>query len=145
MAPLTEAQRGWLQTQALAAASRTDLRAYDYDVLAWADAAVGAWEHAMYACARLPTWYRRNYDRAVQLMLDTLWLDGAAQAELAALARIRHERTLRHYRTLLLTAPRELLWLEHLRWLNTADPYQIADSVDLYRPTYESIFVAMES
>jgi len=141
---LTDEQENWLRAQATHAA-QVPLSDEDYDILAWADAAVDAWEHQAYAQGKLPAWYHRHYDDAVQFMLDELYRRGARLAEEAARARLAAEPQLRHLAFLLLDAQRELLWLEHLRFLNTADPNLIADSTDLYRPRYESVFATMEA
>ena len=141
---LTDEQKLWLEKQIADEIDGLALEDEDYDILAWADATVGAWEHAAYAQGKLPPWYHRHYDDAVQFLLDECYRTGARLAEEAARARIAADPQLRHLAFLLLDAQKELMWLEHLRFLNTADPVLIADSTDQYRPRYESVFAAPE-
>jgi hypothetical protein len=138
MPELTPEQTGWLDCNLSTIAQLGSLAQDDYDVLAWAETGLDAWEQRQIRTGYLPEWYWQHCDTAAEYLYDALLVRGAKLAARAALNRLRAEPTLTNYVSILLAGQRELLWLEHLRWLNCADINQIAALAEGLVPPYIS-------
>lgn len=138
MSEFTDAQTGWLDAQLSTIAILDSIADVCYDVLAWAESALDAWEAQAIRRRTLPPWYVDQADAAADYLYNALLRLGAAEAEAAARQRLVSEPALRCYTSILLDGQRELLWLEHLRWLCCADSAQIEDLTNTSSPPYIS-------
>jgi hypothetical protein len=138
MPELDATQTAWLDRRLPTITRLGSLADVDYDVLAWAEAGLDTWEAHLLTAATLPDWYIAHCDAAAEYLYDALLGRGAKLAACAALTRLRAEPNLTNYTSILLAGQRELLWLEHLRWLNCADANQIAALAEGLVPPYIS-------
>lgn len=138
MPEFTDAQTAWLNAQLPTIAILDSIADVCYDVLAWAESCLDRWEDRQIRTGYLPEWYWNQADAAADWLYNALLRLGASEAEAAARQRLDAAPTLRCYTSILLDGQRELLWLEHLRWLCSADPSQIAELAETSGPPYIS-------
>ena len=138
MSEFTAEQTGWLYNEIPTIAKLDSLASECYDILAWAERVLDSWETHCLSRGMLPPWYIQQADAAADYLYNLLLQVGARAVAKVARQRLESEPTLRHYTSILLDGQRELLWLEHMRWLCCADPAQICDLANTSSPPYIS-------